>query len=116
MASLDSRIRDIDRAKIAKQIVDWKELSPYLGLSAAEQKVVEKSDRSHLQQTCEAIRKWQQKNGDDATYGAFIEVATVAENKELADYVRKLVVGARDEQQCSHTEKEGLCESLSKYD
>ena len=94
MASLDAKISDIDRAKIAKRIVDWKELAPYLGLSAAEQKVVEKGgDSSWLQQTCEALRKWQQKNGDDATYGAFIEVATEADNKELADYVKRLTVG-----------------------
>ena len=86
MASLDSRIRDINRAKIAKHIVNWKELAPYLGLSAAEQKVVEKGGGSYLQQACEAIQKWQQKNGDDANYGAFIEVATEADNKELADY------------------------------
>ena len=97
MASLDAQISDIDIAEIAKRIVDWKDLSPYLGLNAAEQKVVEKGDSNYLQQTCGALRKWQQKNGDDATYRAFIAVATKAGDKKLADYVKSLVGEINDD-------------------
>ena len=95
MASLDAKISDIDIAEIAKKIVDWKDLSPYLGLNAAEIKEVKESDSNFLQQKCEALRRWQGKKGDDATYRAFIAVATKARNKELADYVKSLTVGGK---------------------
>ena len=95
MASLDAKISDIDIAEIAKKIVDWKDLSPYLGLNAAEIKEVKESDSNFLQQKCEALRRWRKKKGDDATYREFIAVATKTCNKELADYVKSLTVGGK---------------------
>ena len=52
-------------AEIALWIVEWKEVSPFLGLTEAEEHEIVGSVRS---QKIAMLRKWKQKQGSKATY------------------------------------------------
>ena len=93
LASPDSQVSDLDIAKIARKINNWKELSPFLGLAPQDETVIERSCSGYLEQKSAALHKWRDMKGKLATYRALIAAAKGADNENLADYVQTLTTG-----------------------
>ena len=56
-------------AQIAIWIIDWRRVSPFLGLTEAEEKAIQESNALSIpNQKVAMLRKWKQKQGLDATY------------------------------------------------
>ena len=93
LASPDSQVSDLDIAKIARKINNWKELSPFLGLAPQDETVIERSCKDYLEEKRAALHKWRDMKGKEATYRALIAAAKEAENEKLADDVQTLTAG-----------------------
>ena len=66
---LDSGVSDYHIAEIADDLVNWKLLAPYLGLTDSEQKEITEDYQSRYKlQKLQALRVWRLKSGDKATY------------------------------------------------
>ena len=72
---LESPVAEYHLIEIAKDLVDWETIAPYLDLTESEQKEIQEDypNRYNLQKQ-EALRKWQGKNRGRATYKALIEI------------------------------------------
>ena len=55
-------------AKIATWITDWRAVSPFLGLSEADEIAILESTHSVPARRMAMLRKWKQKRGKKATY------------------------------------------------
>ena len=92
---LDSSITDIQIADLASDLKTWEELTPYLGLTPADEEEiqVDYQGRYGLQKR-QALRKWQSKLGrgpNGATYRNFIIALCRAEEIKMAEKVRNLL-------------------------
>jgi hypothetical protein len=88
---LDHVISDIHIAQLAKSVTEWQELAPFLGLSRAEIKEIVAEYRGGLKlQTREALGKWKEKNGREATYQNLIKIFRKQDRVDLADIVEDL--------------------------
>ena len=90
LASPDSQVSDLDIAKIARKIDNWKTLSPFLGLAPQDETVIEKSCKSYPEEKSAALHKWRDMKGKKATYRALIAAARAMESENLVDYVESL--------------------------
>lgn len=89
---MDTKLSENVLCAIAKLIISWESLRPYLGLSLADEEVIKNNNRKYEEQRRDLLYRWCDSVGDDATPRNFIKVALEAENKELADEVRRLVL------------------------
>ena len=89
---LDSRVSDSHLAQIARDLKRWEELAPLLGLSGAQEEEVRGTFRHYGDQKREALLKWRQMKGSEATYRQLIIALCCVQNVELADKDRKSVV------------------------
>ena len=80
-------VTDSDMVEVARELVNWRELLPFLGLTVAEDREIERSRERYGQQM---LKKWREKKGASATYGALIHALTEARDRRLADYVLAL--------------------------
>jgi hypothetical protein len=88
---LDHVISDIHIAQLAKSVTEWQELAPFLGLSRAEIKEIVAEYRGGLKlQTREALGKWKEKNGREATYQNLVKIFHKQDRIDLADIVEDL--------------------------
>ena len=90
-------IRDSDMVKAARDLVNWKQLSPFLGLTEAEDRKIERSCESYGQQKLAMLKKWREKKGAGATYGALIHALTEAYDRRVSDYVLTLAENSSNE-------------------
>ena len=89
---LDTQVSDEDVATIAVHyLTTWEELTPYLGLTHTQEVEIRNTFRGYGDQKREALHKWKQFKGKDATYRAFIAAATEASNKDLVDKVEAML-------------------------
>ena len=63
---LDQACRDEDLLELSLSLTNWPSVSPFLGLSEAEEEDIEK--RSPERQRIDVLRKWRAKFGSRATY------------------------------------------------
>ena len=89
---LDSQVNDIHLALIARDLKRWEELAPLLGLTEAQEEEVRGTFRDYGDQKREALRRWRQIKGSDATYRQLIITLCRIENVELADKVATMVM------------------------
>ena len=89
---MDGKITDRHIADIARELADWKVLRPYLGLNETHEAVIKESGDPGAQRRG-LLQEWRRIRGNAATYGALIEALTVADNVNLAGYVRSLIAG-----------------------
>ena len=89
---LDSPITDIHIQELSSELKSWEELVLYLGLTEAEEEEIrmDYQGRYGLQKR-EALRKWKQKLGKHATYGALIVALCCAQQNEMAEKVKQLL-------------------------
>lgn len=88
---LGATISDINVAKIARRLKNWKAISPFLGLTESQEVGIERSSgNDYTKEKHAALRKWREMRGGGATYSALIAAAKEADNIDLADYVQSL--------------------------
>ena len=90
--SMDTKMSEDVLCAIAKLIVTWESLRPYLGLSLAEEEIIKNNNRKYEEQKKALLYRWCDNMGEGATPRHFISAALEAENKELADEVKRLVL------------------------
>ena len=79
-------------AKIAKSISDWRAVSPFLGLTEAEETAILGSNpHSGAAQKIAMLRKWKEKHGAKATYKRLCRVFDSCERADLMDKVKQLL-------------------------
>ena len=93
LASPDSQVSDLDIAKIARKMNNWRTLSPYLGLIEQQETEIQRSCNDYLEEKSAALKKWREIKGRGATYQALIVAVKEAGDVNLADYVQTLTTG-----------------------
>ena len=90
---LNQPCSEVHLAKIAKAIDDWSGISPFLGLSAADEKEIQGSaPASVLTQKIQMMRRWKEKNGAKATYKHLCQVFSEdCDRADLVEIVKQLV-------------------------
>ena len=85
-------------ARIAARIDDWQEISSFLKLTTADESaILGKATHSVPTQRMAMLRKWQQKQGEKATYKQLREVFEQCERADLVKVVKQLVDGLSEE-------------------
>ena len=79
-------------AVIARDHVrNWRELGPFLELTRQQEtEILESNSTNYGLQKRECLEVWKEMKGDGATYQALITAAEEAEERELADNVKKM--------------------------
>ena len=72
---------------IARHVVSWTHLAPYLGLTGPEMSAISRDGHDELERRNMMLNEWIRKRGRDATYWHLLEVCLEAENRELADNI-----------------------------
>ena len=85
---LDSQVSDYHIAEIVNDLVEWEHLGPFLDLTESEQKeILEDFQGRYNLQKRQALRVWRWKNGDKATYRAFISICCSQGLVQLAEKI-----------------------------
>ena len=80
-------------AKIAMLITDWRAVSPFLGLTEAEEiAILGSNPHSVPAQKIAMLRKWKQKRGTKATYKRLCRVFRDCGSRDLEEKVTELLV------------------------
>ena len=80
-------------AEIADSITDWRTVSPYLGLTEADETtILGSSPHSVPAQRIAMLRKWKQKRGAKATYRRLYRVFKKCSLRDLEQKVTELLV------------------------
>ena len=111
---LDSPVNDLHLVQIAKDLRNWEEVTPFLGLSPAQEEEVRRTHFDYGEQKREALRKWKQMKGNGATYRQLIIVLGCVQNIELADKVATLLSTPELESPQKRTTSGGL-DTLCEY-
>ena len=90
-ASLTKPCRDDHLTKIARWISEWQAISPFLGLTDAEEKEILESTHSVQVRRMSMLRKWKQKHGVEATYERLCQVFTDCERADFVDKIKQLL-------------------------
>ena len=90
---LDTPVEDIDIEMLAKEMTEWQELAPYLDLTPAEEREIAEdyACRFRLQKR-EALIKWKEKHGKEATYRSLITILSEQGRADLADMLKKILL------------------------
>ena len=90
---LDSPVSDLHIAQLATEIKTWEVLAPIFGLTEAEEKEICHNNRDDYRlQKREAIRKWKQKCGGNATYRQLIISLCCIQHFDTADKVKEMLL------------------------
>ena len=90
---LDAPVEDINIAKLAREMTEWQELAPFLGLTPAEEREIVERYRDRLQlQKRQALRKWKEKHGRKATYRSLITILCEQNRADLADVLKTFLL------------------------
>ena len=93
-------------AKIARLVTDWKEISPFLGLTAAEEhEILGSAPHSVFHQKIAMLRKWKEKRGAKATYKRLCRVFRNCGKLDLGLEVQKLLTKSSNSSSSSDTEE-----------
>lgn len=81
-------------AKIADEIVDWRNFAPYLGLTPQDVSVIARDmTLSEDAKKKAMMEKWNKKPNVNATYFNLIKACVEAQDKQLAECVCQLLKG-----------------------
>ena len=79
-------------AIISNAIADWRAVSPFLGLTEAEEiAILGSNPHSVPAQKIAMLRKWKQKHGAEATYKRLCRVFDGCQRADLVDKVKQLI-------------------------
>jgi len=87
--TLQQLCKDKHLRKIAQCLPDWRDAAPFLGLSGAEENIIEDDHKTalRLRRRIAVLRKWRQKYGKKATYERLAKAFWEMGNVALADEV-----------------------------
>ena len=88
-------------AEISTLIPDWREVSPFLGLTEAEEVAILESTHSVPARKMAMLRKWKQKRGPKATYKRLCRAFSKCEKTDIVEMVKQLLTessGSSDEE------------------
>ena len=103
-ASLTKPCRNDHLAKIANWISEWQEISPFLGLTDAEEKAILGSTHSVEVRRILMLKKWKQKQGVEATYERLCRVFKDCERVDLVDKIKQLLFLVEGNRHCPTTD------------
>ena len=94
-------------AIISNAVADWRAVSPFLGLTEAEESDILESTHSVPARKIAMMRRWKQKEGAKATYKRLCRVFESCKRVDLVDKVKQVL----SESNSSSDEEfiEGLC-------
>ena len=93
-------------AEIALLVTDWREISPFLGLTEAEEhEILGSAPHSVLPQKIAMLRKWKKKRGATATYKRLCTVFKKCGKLDLGLKVQKLLTKSSNSSSSSDTEE-----------
>ena len=88
--------------KISQAVIHWEDLAPSLGLTEAEEEAIKENNRRRYElQKRDALRKWKQKNGSEATYRQLIRILSRLKEIDLAEKVRDILVSTESAEDSS---------------
>lgn len=90
-------------AEIAQHITDWRAVSPFLGLTEAEEIAILESTHSVPTRKIAMLRKWNEKRGLKATYKRLCKTFRKCGSQNLVDRVIELLT-----ESLSSSEEEGV--------
>ena len=90
--ALQQLCKDRHLRKLAQSLPDWRGVAPFLGLSEAEENMIEEEHTSALGRRIAVLRKWREKHGKKATYERLAKVFCDMGNAALADDVAKVLL------------------------
>ena len=109
---VDCPVSDLHLVHIARDLENWEELGMLLGLTTAQQEEVRHDFKRYGDQKREAFRKWRQLKGPEATYRQLIITLCCAQNVELANNIKDLVVPPASLKDTSTSVWDTFCEYL----
>ena len=109
--ALQQLCKDRHLQKLALSLPDWRGVAPFLGLSEAEENMIEEEHSPALGRRIAVLRKWRQKHGKKATYERLAKVFWDMGNAALADDVAKLLL--QNEPNSSEGEPEPFSQKLT---
>ena len=99
-------------AKLAALITDWRAVSPFLGLTEAEEiAILGSNPHSVPAQKIAMLRKWKQKLGAKATYKRLCRVFRECGSRDLEEKVTELLVA----ESSSSSDEEGEKQNWEEY-
>ena len=85
---------EADLAKISLLIVDWRAVSPFLGLAEADETVILGTNpHSVVAQKIAMLRKWRQINRTKANYKELCQVFRICGLTDLEEKVKQILAG-----------------------
>ena len=91
-ARLQRIVSERDLAVIARTLMTkWEHLRPFLDLTRLQEEIIRRSNRDYEQQKREALKKWKELKGNQATYDELINAAADAQDMRLADELKKMI-------------------------
>lgn len=90
--TLQQLCKDKHLRKIAQCLPDWRDAAPFLGLSEAEENIIEDDHKTALRRRLAVLRKWRQKYEKKATYERLAKAFWEMGNVALADEVAKVLL------------------------
>ena len=109
--ALQQLCKDRHLQKLALSLPDWRGVAPFLGLSEAEENMIEEEHSPALGRRIAVLRKWRQKHGKKATYERLAKVFWDMGNAALANDVAKLLL--QNEPDSSEGEPEPFSQKLT---
>ena len=92
-------------AEIARLVTDWREISPSLGLTEAEEhEILGSAPHSVLPQKIAMLRKWKKKRGAKATYKRLCRVFRKCGKLDLGLKVQKMLTKSSNSSNSSDNE------------
>ena len=90
---LDSPVSDDHLVEISRELVNWEGLAPFLKVNLAREEEIRRSaPNDYGYQKRKFLQTWKQMSGNDATYRQVITALCCAENVDLAEKVKVLVL------------------------
>ena len=88
---LDQQITNEIIADIAKFLVRWEKLAPYLGITDAEEEEIRHDCKSYMEEKMCMLRKWRENKANSATYQNLIRAAKRSGNAQLAHQIQEIL-------------------------
>ena len=84
-------------AEIATSITEWREISPFLGLTEAEEReILGSAPHSVRLQKIAMLRLWKKKKGKAATYNQLCRVFRKSKQLDLEDEMKQILLAESD--------------------
>ena len=97
--SWDEKCSDNNLREISDLITDWREVSPFLSLTPAEEQEIVACNPSLpvSRQKTKMLNIWMQKNGKGATYRKLAEIFRACKRQDIVDMIEELVTAGTGE-------------------